>query len=71
MPGFDDRSPIQTALERAGDNFVHGLAAMLVIGLTLLPWALLALLLYWLYRRFGRRAVEAIGSRPSVEPAAA
>ena len=50
--------------ERASDNFVSGIAVLLVIGLTLLPWALLAFLLIWLYRRFGRRLVQGIG-RPA------
>jgi len=43
---------------------VSGVAVLLVIGLTLLPWALLAFLLIWLYRRFGRRLVQGIG-RPA------
>ena len=71
VPGFDDRSPIATALERAADNFVSGIAALLVIGLTLLPWALLALLLLWLYRRFGRHLVQGIGRPSEVETATA
>jgi hypothetical protein len=71
VPGFDDRSPIQSALERAGENFISGLAALLVIGLTLLPWALLALLLFWFYRRFARHAVRRIGIGEKAEPAAA
>lgn len=50
-PGFDNRSPLASALEQAGDNVLHGIAAMLVIGLTLLPWALLALFAFWLFRR--------------------
>jgi hypothetical protein len=62
VPGFDDRSPIQSALERAGDNLVGGIAAMLVIGLTLLPWALLLLLLAWAYRRFFRGTIMRLGS---------
>jgi hypothetical protein len=71
VPGFDDRSPIQSALERAGDNLVVGVAAMLVIGLTILPWALLALLFFWLYRRFLRGALQRIGTGPSQEPSSA
>jgi hypothetical protein len=63
VPGFDDRSPIRTALERAGDNFVGGLATLLVVGLTLLPYALVALLLFWLYRRFGRRVGAQFSTR--------
>ncbi|HEY0626623.1 MAG TPA: hypothetical protein VGD10_07800 [Allosphingosinicella sp.] len=57
VPGFDARSPIRNAIEQAGDNFVSGFAAMLVILATLLPWALLLLLAAWLVQRFGRRFV--------------
>jgi len=71
VPGFDDRSPIATALERASDNFVSGIAVLLVIGLTLLPWALLAFLLIWLYRRFGWRLVQGIGRPAEPETAMA
>jgi hypothetical protein len=71
VPGFDDRSPIQSALERAGENFVSGLATLLVVSLTLLPYALLILLLGWLYRRFGRRAVAAMAPRSAPEAEAA
>jgi hypothetical protein len=41
---------------------VGGIAAMLVIGLTLLPWALLLLLLAWAYRRFFRGTIMRLGS---------
>jgi hypothetical protein len=61
IPGFDSRSPIQAALARAFDNFVSGIAAMLVILITLLPWAALALCGWWVVRRF----------RPRFTPAAA
>jgi hypothetical protein len=64
VPGFDDRSPIAAALERASDNFVSGVGILLVLGLTLLPWGLLALLLLWLYRRFSRRLVHGVGRPP-------
>ena len=52
-PGFDDRSPITSALERAGDNLVSGFATLLVILITLLPWAIVLFFLLWLFRRFG------------------
>jgi hypothetical protein len=64
VPGFDDRSPIRTALKDAADNFIAGIATMLVVGLTLLPWALLLLLLVWLYRRFLRGTVTRLGITP-------
>jgi hypothetical protein len=52
-PGFDNRSPIASALERAGDNLVSGFATLLVILITLLPWAIVLFFLLWLFRRFG------------------
>jgi hypothetical protein len=52
-PGFDNRSPLKAALERAGENFVAGFATLLVIFVTLLPWAIVLAFLYWLFRRFG------------------
>jgi len=64
VPGFDDRSPIRTALIEGWDNFIAGVAAMLLIGLTLLPWAGLLLLLIWLYRRFFRGSVDRLGITP-------
>ena len=58
MPGFDDRSPFRNALDQASENFLGGLALMLVFVVTLLPWALLALLVWWIVRtlrpRFAR-----------------
>ena len=55
IPGFDTRSSLRTALDRARGNFIGGIAAMLVIAVTLLPWILLGLLLFWAFRR-GRKA---------------
>lgn len=55
VPGFDDRSPMREAFERAGDNVVGGAAFLVVILATILPWALLLLLGLWLFRRFGPR----------------
>lgn len=67
IPGFDTRSPIRAALAQAGDNFIGGVATMLVLLITLLPWAALALLGWWLVRRFQRMLAA---SRP-IEPAEA
>ena len=54
-PGFEDDGPIGGALGRAGDNLVTGVAALLVILITLLPW-LLVILLGWLgWRQLRRR----------------
>ena len=52
VPGFDSDSTFAQAIEDAGDNLVGGISVMLVIAVTLLPWALLALLGWWLWRRF-------------------
>jgi len=57
-PGFEDNAPIATAFERAGDNLVGGLAALVVILITLLPWLLIALLAWIGWRRVGRRWVR-------------
>ena len=52
-PGFDNRAPVAAALERALENVVSGFATLLLVFLTLLPWALALALLVWLFRRFG------------------
>jgi gas vesicle protein len=54
VPGFDTRRPIRDALDQAGRNFIDGAAVLFVVAVTLLPWALLALLI-WLAIRFVRR----------------
>lgn len=51
VPGFDDERPIARALERAGANFQGAIGFLIIAGATLLPWALLAGLLVWLWRR--------------------
>jgi hypothetical protein len=60
VPGFDTHSPLRGAIEQAGDNLIGGLAVLLVLGVSILPWALLALLGWWAWRRLRRRpaAVE-------------
>jgi hypothetical protein len=52
IPGFDTRSPIRAALVQAFENFVGGVATLLVILITLLPWAALGLFGWWAVRRF-------------------
>jgi hypothetical protein len=52
-PGFDTRAPLKAALERAADNFVSGFAMLLVLFVTILPWAIVLFFLFWLFRRFG------------------
>ena len=55
VPGFDVRSPLRNALQQSWDNLVGGVAAILVIFITLIPWALLAALLVVAYRLAARR----------------
>jgi hypothetical protein len=55
VPGFDVRSPLRDALQRAADNFVGGFAAILVILLTLIPWLLVAGVGIWAFRRARKR----------------
>ncbi len=55
VPGFDTRSPVQSALKQAGSNIVESIAAIFLILLTVLPWALLALLAFWIFRQVKRR----------------
>ena len=76
VPGFDNRRPIRDALRQAGDNFVGGVAALLVIAVTLLPWALLALLVWPVVRHarrrrwFGGATAEAPAREPETAPPA-
>jgi hypothetical protein len=51
VPGLDDERPIARAFERAAANFQNAIGFLIVAGATLLPWALLAALLVWLWRR--------------------
>jgi len=55
VPGFDVRSPMRDALQNAADNFVDGFATILVLLITLIPWALLAGIVFWVYRWTRRR----------------
>ena len=55
VPGFDVRSPLREALERAWDNFVGGFATILVILITLVPWLLVGGVAIWLWRRLRGR----------------
>jgi len=65
-PGFDNDAPFGHALDRAVANFMNALAVMLVITVTLLPWALLVLLGWWIWRRL-RVRIRAAG--PAAETA--
>ena len=48
IPGFDTRGPIRAALARAGENFVSGVSTLIVLLITILPWAALAFAGWWL-----------------------
>ena len=55
VPGFDTRPSFRRAGENALDNFIDGLSILFVLVVTLLPWALLGLLGWWLVRLIRRR----------------
>jgi hypothetical protein len=65
VPGSDGRRPIGTVLRDAGENFLGGATILLIILVTLAPWALLALFAWLLVRWFRRRYV-----RPAAAPEA-
>jgi hypothetical protein len=59
--------PLWEAIEESGDNFAGGLAMLLIVLVTLLPWliaiGLIVLVVRWVNRRFlGGRASPAAGS---------
>lgn len=67
VPGFDVRSPLREALERARDNFLGGFSTILVILISLVPWALLAAALVWMWRRLRHRlGWNALGYRDPI-----
>ena len=55
VPGFDSRSPLGTALNRGGDNFMEGIGLLILLVVSLAPWALLLLLAWWIARRLRTR----------------
>ena len=55
VPGFDNEPSIRRAAERARDNFLDGVAMVLIIAVTLLPWLIVALLGWWAFRAIRRR----------------
>jgi len=54
VPGFAQRPTLKQALRQAGDNFVDGATMLLILVVTLLPWAL-AIALIWAIVLFVRR----------------
>lgn len=73
VPGFEEERPIANALDRAAANFLAAIGFLIVAGATLLPWLLLAGLIFLLWRRFGvgrwlsRRSDEAF-ARETANP---
>ena len=55
-PGFDTRSPLSSAVRQGGENIVEAFRTMLLIAMTLLPWLLLGLVTWWVWRRVRRPA---------------
>ena len=66
VPGYDTGPSFRRAAERAGDNFLQGVYVLFVILVTLLPWALIALVLWLGFRALRRRfAARAEPGTPS------
>ncbi len=71
IPGFDEATPLGDAFTRAGYILLSTIGFLIVAIAALLPWLLLAALLYWAYRRY-RHRWPAFGSgyRKAVDEAA-
>ena len=64
------RPTVAAATERAFANFAEGMTILLILLVTLLPWALLALLAWWIIRRLRRRFDWRWSSgEPALQPA--
>ena len=64
------RPSVAAATERAFGNFAEGMTILLILLVTLLPWALLALLAWWIARRLRRRFDWRWSSgEPALQPA--
>jgi hypothetical protein len=55
VPGSDGQRPLGAVLRDSGENLLAGATILLIILLTLAPWALLGLLVWLLVRRLRRR----------------
>ena len=71
----DTAGPLARALEQSGDNLVGGLAMLLIVLITLLPWAAIILVIglgiRWLRRRFMPDTVHPRTAEEPVSPPAA
>jgi hypothetical protein len=65
-PGFEDRPSFRRAADRAGENFMQGLYVLFIIAVTLLPWLLVGLLLWWLIRLLRRRFGPLVQRKPAL-----
>lgn len=70
VPGPEPRRPFGETLEDARDNFLDGLSVLFVIAVTLLPWALIGILAWFVVRWARRRFVRPREAAPEVETAA-
>jgi hypothetical protein len=70
VPSFDTRPSVRRSAERAWDNLLEGLGIIVIILVTLVPWAVLGLILWWLSRPLRRRLRLAESWRPEAAPAA-
>jgi len=59
VPGPSGRPSLKAALDRALENFLDGGIVLLLILMTLLPWAVLVGLVWWAVRRLVRRRAAA------------
>ena len=55
VPGFAQRPTLKQAMQRATDNFVDGATMLLILVITLLPWALALALIGLIVRTIRRR----------------
>jgi hypothetical protein len=73
VPGFDSRHPIGDALDQAGRNVVEAIGVLILIFVTLVPWAFVAWIAWLVYRSLRRRSArtEAGAADAPVTPAPA
>jgi hypothetical protein len=72
VPNLDSRPTFGRSAARAWDNFVEGIGILFIIFVTLLPWALLALLGWGIFRLAWRRSLvrrDATGAAGAEAPA--
>lgn len=55
VPGFDEPEPLKDAFSRAAYNFVAAIGLLIIAIASIVPWLLIAAMVYWAYRRLSRR----------------